>query len=118
MQVDTIVIDELNLDAKVGIYPREIAFPQRVSLNLEVGISSAAARSDDISDTIEYAQLIVRLREALSDRHFALLEALAGFVADLILEEFSALKVRVSVAKPGVIREAKRVAVVIEREKA
>ncbi|MDR0234596.1 MAG: dihydroneopterin aldolase [Zoogloeaceae bacterium] len=115
--MDTIFIDELSLDAWVGVYPRETALSQKVLLNLEIGIPAAAASSDDIRDTVDYARLTVRLRKALSERRFNLLEALAGFVANLILEEFPALKARVTVAKPGVIREARRVSVTIEREK-
>ncbi|MCL2022017.1 MAG: dihydroneopterin aldolase [Betaproteobacteria bacterium] len=116
--MDTIVIDELCLDAWVGVYPREIALAQNVLLSLEIGIPPVAAVSDNIRDTIDYERLIVRLREALSERKFALLEALAGFVANLILEEFAALKVRVAVAKLGIFREVKRISVVVEREKA
>jgi len=113
--MDTIVIDEFGLDVWVGVCPREIALPQKILLNLEIGISSVAAASDDLSDTVDYGQLLNRLREELAERRFNLLEALAEFVATLILKEFPALKVRVAVAKPGLFRDVKRVSVVIER---
>lgn len=115
--MDTIFIDEFRVDAWVGIYPRETALSQSILLNLEIGIPDAAAEKDDIHATVNYERVIARLRESLATRRFNLLEALAGFVASLILEEFPARKVRVSVTKPGIVREARRVSVVIEREK-
>jgi len=115
--MNTIFIDELRLDARVGIYPREIALSQSILLNLEIGIPDVAAERDDIHATVNYERVIHRLREALETRRFNLLETLAGFVASLILEEFPARSVRVSVTKPGIVREAKRIGVVVVREK-
>ncbi|MBN8453735.1 dihydroneopterin aldolase, partial [Accumulibacter sp.] len=48
-------------------------------------------------------------------RHFNLLERLAEYVATLLLEDFGATWVRVSIAKLGMMRGVARVGVVIER---
>jgi dihydroneopterin aldolase len=114
--MDIIFIEALRLETWIGLYPREKAMPQTVMLDLQIGISTApAGASDDIRDTIDYAVVTERLRGGLADRHFNLLESLAEFVATLILQEFAAQWTRVSIAKLGMLKEAKRVGVIIER---
>jgi dihydroneopterin aldolase len=114
--MDIIFIEELRAETWVGIYPREKAMPQTVLLDIQIGVSTApAGASDDIRDTIDYATVSTRLRGELAERHFNLLEKLAEFVAALILKEFSAQWVRISVAKLGMLQGVKRVGVIIER---
>jgi dihydroneopterin aldolase len=116
--MDLIFIEELRLKTRVGLYPREKAVPQSIALDLQIGLSTAAAGvSDDIHDTIDYARVAKRLRAELGERHFNLLEGLAEFVASLILQEFPAQWVRVSVAKLGIMSDVKRVGIVIQRQK-
>ena len=114
--MDIIFIDGLRVDTLIGIYPREKAMPQAVELDLQIGHSTASAgASDDIRDTINYAAVVARLQQDLGEQHFNLLEALAEHVATLILEEFGATWVRVSVAKIGIMRGVRRVGIRIER---
>jgi dihydroneopterin aldolase len=114
--MDIIFIEELRVDTLIGIYPREQVVPQPVEISLRIGASTApAGASDDIRDTIDYAVVAERLRKELGERHFNLLEKLAEFIATLLLEEFRACWVQVSVAKIGIIRGIRRVGVVIER---
>ena len=114
--MDIIFIEELRLKTWIGIYPREKLMPQTVELSLQIGISTASAgASDDIRDTVDYAKVVDRLRQELQERHFNLLEKLAEHIATLLLEEFAAQWIRVSVAKLGMLPDVRRVGVVIER---
>ncbi len=114
--MDLIFIDDLRIATHIGIYPREQALPQTVEISLQIGLSHAqAGRSDHIDDTIDYAAVVGRLHNELSVRHFKLLERLADFIATLLLEEFGAAWVRVSLAKLGIMRDVGRVGVIIER---
>jgi len=114
--MDIIFIDGLRVDTLIGIYPREQAMAQTIELDLQIGASTASAgATDDIRDTINYAEVVERLRAELGARHFNLLEKLAEHVAIVLLEDYSASWVRVSVAKVGVMRGVRRVGVVIER---
>jgi len=56
-----------------------------------------------------------RIRKELGERHFNLLETLGEFVIGLLLDEFRAPWVKVSIAKVGIARGVKRVGVQIER---
>ena len=114
--MDIIFIDDLRIPTLVGIYPREKAMPQTVEISLQIGISTArAGSSDNIGDTIDYAAVVERLRAELAAQHFNLLEKLAEYVAALLLEDFGASWVRVSIAKLGMLPGVRRVGVVIER---
>ena len=114
--MDIIFIDELRIPTLIGIYPRERSIAQLIEVSLQIGTSTRnAGQSDAIGDTIDYAQVVERLRDELAQRHFKLLEGLAEYVAGLILDDFGALWVRVSLAKVGVMRDVRRVGVIIER---
>ncbi|MCM8596570.1 dihydroneopterin aldolase [Accumulibacter sp.] len=114
--MDIIFIDDLRATTLIGIYPREQAMPQTVEISLQIGTTTASAgASDDIRDTIDYAVVVDRLRGELAVRQFNLLERLAEHVATLLLEDFGATWVRVSVAKLGMMRGVQRVGVIVER---
>lgn len=113
--MDFIFIEELRVEARVGIYPREKASPQILELNMTFGVPDAAAERDDIADTIDYAQVIDRIREELARHHFNLIETLGEFVVNLLFDEFRAPWVRIRIAKTGVMKGVRRVGVFIQR---
>ena len=90
---------------------------QTIEISLEFGVPDAAAQHDDIADTIDYAEVIARIRKELGERHFNLLETLGEYVVALLTEDFGAPWVKISIAKTGVARGVKRVGVAIERGK-
>ncbi|HTY02238.1 MAG TPA: dihydroneopterin aldolase [Rhodocyclaceae bacterium] len=115
--MDFIFIEEMRVDAHVGIYAREKAAPQSLEISLTFGVPDEAARDDDIAKTIDYAEVIARIRAELAARHFNLLETLGEFVIALMLDEFRAPWVKISIAKVGVASGVRRVGVQIERRR-
>jgi len=115
--MDFIFIDELRVSAKVGVYPRERAAPQTLELSITFGVPDEAAQRDNLDDTIDYAEVIARIRRELGERHFNLLETLGEHIVALLLDDFRAPWVKVSIAKIGVMKGVKRVGVFIERGK-
>jgi dihydroneopterin aldolase len=115
--VDFIFIEEMRVDAHVGIYAREKAAAQTLDINLTFGVPDEAARADDIAKTIDYATVITRIRADLAGHHFNLLEALGEHVIGLMLDEFHAPWVKISIAKIGIAKGVKRVGVQIERSR-
>lgn len=116
--MDIIFLDEIKLDLVIGIYEWERQAPQTVQLDIEIGLPhSRACQSDDVADTIDYGAVAARLREEAAARHFNLVEAFAEYVAQLILGEFGAPWVKVSIAKLGMLRGVKRVGIRIERSR-
>lgn len=113
--MDFIFIEDMRVEAHVGIYERERAAPQTLDLSLTFGVPDEAAQDDDIAKTIDYAVVIARIRAELAARHFNLLETLGEFIIGLLLDEFRAPWVKVSIAKVGIARGVRRVGVQIER---
>lgn len=114
--MDIVFLHELKIDTVIGIYEWERELPQTIQLDLEIGLPhSRASQTDSVTDTIDYGLVVERIRAALSQQRFSLVEALAEHVAQLILSEFGAPWTKVSVTKLGLIRGVKRVGVTIER---
>lgn len=116
--MDTIFIRELRADAWIGIYEWEKLRPQTLDFNLEIGLDThRAGESDNIRDTVDYGKVVERIRTDLKDQHFKLLEALAEHISQVILHDFKAQWVKVSVAKIAHIRGVKLVGVSISRSR-
>ena len=116
--MDTIVISELKLDALIGIYAWEHEVPQTIELDLEIAVDAArCARSGKIGDTVDYARVVERIRQVLGGRHFTLIEKLAEELAAVVMREFGAPWIRISVVKLAAIRGVKKVGIRIERGK-
>lgn len=116
--MDIIYISELKVDANLGVYDWEKRLPQTVEINLEFAVPGPkAGETDNISDTIDYAAVTARIQKELSERRFELLEALAEFIAKLLLHDFGSPWCKVNIAKIGMIRNVKRVGVTIERKR-
>ena len=114
--MDVIFIREFKAEAWVGIYEWEMQRAQTLELDLEIGIPGAASgQSDNIKDTVHYGQVVERIKEELAVRRFKLLEALAERLAAIVLDDFGAPWVKLSVAKVGHIRGVRKVGVTIER---
>jgi dihydroneopterin aldolase len=114
--MDIIFLHEVLVSTKIGVYPHERTQPQTLQLELEIGIpSQQACHTDQLADTIDYAEVVARLRQTLAEQDFYLLEALADHIARVIMLEFGAPWVRLSLAKLGIIDQVRRVGVTIER---
>lgn len=114
--MDTIFIRELRADAWIGIYEWEKLRPQTLDFNLEIGLDTQrAGASDNIRDTVDYGKVVERIRADLKDQHFKLLEALAEHISQVILHDFKAQWVKISVAKIAHMRGVKLVGVTITR---
>lgn len=115
--MDFIFIDDMRVEAHVGIFEREKAAPQTLEISLTFGVPDEAARDDDIDKTIRYDTVIERIRAELAARHFNLLETLGEYVIGLLLDEFRAPWVKISIAKVGIMKGVRRVGVQIERSR-
>jgi dihydroneopterin aldolase len=116
--MDAILIRDLRVEALIGIHKRERHLLQTVSIDLEIGLPGRDVfESDKVSDTIDYEQVALKIRELAASGHFRLVETLADRVARLLIGDFGAPWVKVSAAKLGVLANARFVGVSIERGK-
>jgi FolB domain-containing protein len=102
--MDQIHIRNLKLSAVIGVYSRERKVPQAVIVDLVLHTDlQKAGRSDRLTDTIDYAALVKRVRKAAAKSRFRLLEALAEHLADVCLCERRIAAVDVTLSKPGAL---------------
>ena len=114
--MDYILINELRLDTLVGVYEHELVAPQTIQIDLQFAVPNAKVfTSDKIKDAVDYSAVVARIREHLSTKHRNLIETVAEEIAQLLLKEFNVPQVKVRVAKIGVMKGVKQVAVEIER---
>jgi dihydroneopterin aldolase len=115
--LDAVFIRQLRLQAWIGLYRHEKIAPQTIELDLEIALpqGSPVFRTGKVADTIDYGVVVEHIRALVAKERFGLVESLAERIAGSILAEFASPRVRVSIAKLGVLRDARQVGVVIER---
>jgi len=114
--MDIIFLHDLRVETVIGIWEWERKIRQTVAIDLDMcaDIRKAAA-SDSVDDTLNYKLVAKRLQKFVADSSFQLVETLAENIAGIVLGEFEVCWVRVRVNKPGAIRGARDVGVLIER---
>src|ERR1700687_6017209 len=114
--MDTIYIHALKTEAIIGIFDWERQGKQTVVVDIEISADVArAALSDSIDDTLNYKRVAKSVLAFVEESKFHLVEALAERIAMLILEDFGIAWVRISLSKPGAIRNSRDVGVTLER---
>jgi len=116
---DHVFIEGLQIDTLIGIYDWERRIRQQLVFDIEMAFDNRVpAATDDITLTLNYKDVSKRLMEFVSQSSFGLVETLAERCAQIILDEFNVSKVRLKLSKPGAVRGAHAVGVMIERSKA
>ncbi|HEX5788178.1 MAG TPA: dihydroneopterin aldolase [Woeseiaceae bacterium] len=117
--MDIIFLHDLRVETVIGIWDWERRIRQTVVIDLEMAADiAAAAATDKVDDTLNYKLVAKRVQQFVAASDFQLVETLAERIADIIRGEFAVPWVRVRVCKPGAIRGARDVGVVIERGQA
>ena len=116
---DRIFLRGLAAECIIGFIEWERRVRQTVVVDLELPVDCRrAAATDDVADTVDYKRVAKRVLAYIEASEFKLVETLAHRLALLLLEEFGVEWVRVSLNKPGAIRNSRDVGVVIERSRA
>jgi dihydroneopterin aldolase len=114
--MNTIFVQELRVDTRIGVYAWEQHLPQTLLIDLELALPSTKAfASDDFADALDYAAVVKRVQAFAAEHPHKLLERFAEALAELLRTEFGSPWVRVSVAKLAPVAGVKRLGVVIER---
>lgn len=114
--MDKIYLSQLKIEAIVGIWEWERQIPQTVLVDLEMAADvRRAAATDSIDDALNYKRVAKRVRELVEGSGFQLVETMAEKIAEAVIAEFDVPWIKVRINKPGAIRGARDVGVVIER---
>ena len=90
---------------------------QPISLDLVLGLSlERAGHTENLSDTIDYDQVVETTKRIVSKRHYRLIETLAETLASALKEQFAQLEsVQIRLVKPLAVIDAQRVMLEITR---
>jgi dihydroneopterin aldolase len=99
--VVTIDIRGLSLYTHHGVGAAEREVGQRLVFDLSFDLGDCDATvTDQVEDTIDYADVCQQVALAASERSFKTLEALCSYVADWLIARYDASAVSVRAAKP------------------
>jgi len=102
--MDRIRLSGIRVHGRLGVTASERAAAQPLDVDLTVECDlSAAVRSDEFAETIDYARLHARVVAAVAGASYALLERLARAILDAVFEDARIVRAEVTVSKPRVL---------------
>ncbi len=114
--MDIIYLHNMRVETVIGVWDWERRIRQNLIIDIDLGTdASQASKSDMIEDTVDYKAVSDRVMDISSTSEFHLIEALAGTIAQTILDEFAIPWIRVRINKQGVVRHVRDIGVTIER---
>ena len=98
--MDKIILKGIRFHGYHGVAEAERQLGQKYEIDLELMTDlSAAGKTDNLTRTIDYAQIVQRVIEIGTQQSFQLFEALAETIAGEILAQFQIEEVRITVKK-------------------
>ncbi|MBC2025220.1 dihydroneopterin aldolase [Listeria booriae] len=101
--MDKIYLNELTFYGYHGVLPEENTLGQTFIISLTLGVSTEkAGKSDEVADTVSYAEVYETVKEIAQQKQFKLIEALAETIASTVLHDYPLIKeITVKVTKPN-----------------
>ena len=117
MALDKVFIEQLEVITTIGVYDWEQQIKQKLVLDIEMAHDNKpAGKSDDVQDALDYSQVSEAVLNHIE--HDDLKGKTKEEVAELIMQRFSVPWVKIRLAQPGAVPQARAVGVVIERGQA
>ena len=117
--MDAIIIEGLKVETVVGCFAweRQIQQPLMLDLIIATNLSQAAA-SDELQDTLNYAEICSISAEVIQQAAPKLIEHAAQLVLDALFTTFTAIEsISITIRKPAIIPEANSVGIRLERHR-
>ena len=98
--MDTIILKGIRFHGHHGVPEAERQVGGHYEVDATLGCPLAKpGRTDDLADTIDYAEVVTRIIEIGTQQSFQLIEALAEKIATVVLEQFAVDTVHLTVKK-------------------
>lgn len=117
--MDAIVIEGLKVNTVVGCFDweRQITQPLLLDLTIHNDLEKAAC-SDELNDTLNYAQICELAAQAIQIAQPKLIEHAAHLVLKILFETFPSVEtIIITIRKPAIIAEAHSVGIRLERQR-
>lgn len=114
-----VTIKGLEPETVIGCYDWEREIKQRLVIDLAMTTDfSAAAKSDDLPDALDYAAISEHVMSFVEGTNFQLLEALSAAIATEIFQNWPVAQLRIDIDKPGAVKTASSVGVSLTIDRA
>jgi 7,8-dihydroneopterin aldolase/epimerase/oxygenase len=120
-----VFLRDLVLAASIGVHPHEHTAPQRVRVNVDLGVEDDGARPlsrtpvgrDELSRVVDYEKVADTVRSIVGSGHVRLVETLAERIAQACLVDPRVQLARIRVEKLDIFADATSAGVEIERRR-
>lgn len=99
----TLELNGIDVECIIGDLPAERIVPQHLRVDATLEIADAAARSDRLEDTVDYAKLTKLIRDSLVWEKCRMIEHAAKVALDACLLDDKVLYATVKVTKSGAV---------------
>ncbi len=106
-------LNGIDVDCVIGERPDERERLQRLRVDVAMEICDAAAQTDELSDTVDYAALAERIRAALVGAKCRMIERAAKVVHDVCVSDPKVKSAEVHVVKSGAVAHLESAEVVL-----
>lgn len=113
-----VFLRDLVLPASIGVYPHEHTAPQRVRVNIDLGVEEAGGVGpDDLTRVVDYEKVANNVRAIVASGHTRLVETLAERIAEACMADLRIRIARIRIEKIDIFPDAASAGVEIERRR-
>ncbi|ENX01873.1 dihydroneopterin aldolase [Acinetobacter modestus] len=117
--MDAIIIEGLKVDTVIGCFnwERQIIQPLMLDLTIHNDLTQAA-NSDELDDTLNYAQICELAAQVIQAAQPKLIEHAAQLVLENLFTTFPSIEsISITIRKPAIIAQANAVGIRLERNR-
>ena len=101
-----ILINNLIIQASVGVYEHEKQFKQKIIVNVELLLSNdSEPKQDKLESTQDYSQFRKCLIDIIQSQHFQLLEVLVEKIHSTLMVNSYVIGAKVNISKPNIFND-------------
>tara|TARA_B100000941_G_C28444964_1_gene521771 strand:- start:656 stop:1147 length:492 start_codon:yes stop_codon:yes gene_type:complete len=113
-----IYINDLDLEALIGIHEYEKKKKQKIRINIEIeAYDDFKHINDDIDNVVSYEYIVGDIKKLLKIGHTGLLETLGEKISEVCFKDPRVLNAKINLQKMEVFKETKSVGIEICRKK-
>jgi dihydroneopterin aldolase len=111
-----IKVKNLRLKTILGVYAWEDFIDREIIINAEIETNHLdSLASDNIADTIDYDEIISKIKNLLQSQRFKLIEKMAAEIMKKIMEDKRIVRCKLEVDKVGVIAGVDSFSITLEQ---
>jgi len=112
-----VFLRDMVLQASIGWYPHEHGVPQRVRINVDLGVEEGTDTSDHLRRVVSYETVAKEVRAIVAAGHIKLVETMAERIAAACLKDVRVRFAHVRVEKLDLFPDAAAAGVAIIRRR-